>query len=107
MDDPNHEWNVNFKPSIIAFLVSAALILVVYFITTKTYLSNIDLVIVVLGLGIVQAAIQLIFFFHLGLESKPRWGLMTFFFMVMVIILIIGGSMWIMSNISYNLNPGV
>lgn len=105
MIDPSHEWNVNFKPVVIGFLVSIFLILSVFFLTIKTDIRGGALLVVVLGLGIVQAAIQLVFFFHLGLEPKPRWNLMTFFFMVMVIILIIGGSMWIMHNIEYNLMP--
>jgi len=105
MIDQNHEWNINFKPGLVGLAVSAFLTVVVYFIAVNAYVTGAELIVVILGLGIVQAAMQLIFFFHLGLESKPRWNLMIFLFMVMVIILIIGGSMWIMSNLHYNLMP--
>lgn len=105
MIDPDHEWNVNFKPPAIAFAVSLFLTFTVYFIATNFAMPKTHLIFTILGIGIVQAALQLVFFFHLGLEPKPRWNLMTFFFMVLVIVLIIGGSMWIMSNINYNLMP--
>lgn len=105
MLDPNHKWNADFKPTIIGFVTSIGIILAVYFVAINSDLPNSHLIFIVLGMAIVQAIIQFVFFFHLGVESKPRWNLMTFFFMVMVITIIIGGSMWIMNNIDYNLMP--
>ena len=44
-------------------------------------------------------------YLHLGLESKPRWNLMMFLFMVLLIFVLVGGSMWIMYNLNYNVMP--
>jgi len=45
----------------------------------------------------------LIFFLHLGIESKPRWNLLVFYFMVVVLAILLYGSFWIMSNLDYRM----
>jgi cytochrome o ubiquinol oxidase subunit IV len=56
-------------------------------------------------LAIVQLFIQLVFFLHLGKESKPRWNLMVMLFALMVVIILVGGSVWIMNNLDYRMSP--
>lgn len=55
-------------------------------------------------LAITQLVVQLIYFLHLGREEKPRLNLMVFSFMLMVVGIIVGGSLWIMSNLNYNMH---
>lgn len=57
------------------------------------------------ALAIAQLLIQLLFFLHLHQEKKPRWNLMAFQFMVLVVVIIVGGSLWIMHNLDYNMMP--
>ncbi len=58
-------------------------------------------VIMLFALG--QLLIQLIFFLHFNTESKPRWNLMAFLFTLFVVIIVIGGSLWIMDNLNTNM----
>lgn len=105
MLDPNHKWNTYLTPPIVSFVVSVALTLVIYFIAVKNFLLPQHLDFILIGLAILQVAVQLVFFFQVGNESKPRWNLMTLLFTLMVVVIIIGGSMWIMNNLDYNLMP--
>ena len=105
MLDPTHESNINLRAPIISFLVSLALTLIVYFFAVEDFLLLQPLAFTLIGLGVVQTVVQLVFFFQIANEPKPRWNLMTLLFTVMVIVIIIGGSMWIMTNVSYNLMP--
>ena len=105
MIDPHHGWNVSLKPQFIGFVLSFLLIIGAYRIVTSHHLSNGLLSLTIVSAAIAQALIQLVFFLHLGLESKPRWNIITFLFTLLVIVLIIGGSLWIMNNINYNLMP--
>lgn len=60
-------------------------------------------------MAVVQMAIQLLFFLHLGDEVRPRYKLMSFSFMAGVLIIIVLGSIWIMQNLDYNMmrmSPG-
>jgi len=102
MIDPRHGWNVSFKPLIWGFVLSLVLILAAYFIVVEHLLTGWVLLTSAVVLGIIQGLVQLIFFLHLGIESKPRWNLMIFMFMVLIIIIINGGSMWIINNLDYN-----
>lgn len=53
-------------------------------------------------LAFIQFMVQLFFFLHLGRETKPRWKLLAFGFMVGVVIILVYGSLWIMNNLDYH-----
>lgn len=60
---------------------------------------------IIMALALAQLTAQLVFFLHLGKESKPRWNLMVFFFAVMVVGIVVIGSLWIMQNLNYHMHP--
>jgi cytochrome o ubiquinol oxidase operon protein cyoD len=105
MIDIKHGWNQSFKPQFIGFVLSFLLVFACHRIVVHHHLTNDLLIWTVFSFAILQALIQLVFFMHLGLESKPHWNTITFIFVVMVILIVIGGSMWIMNNLDYNLMP--
>ncbi|HLG90861.1 MAG TPA: cytochrome o ubiquinol oxidase subunit IV [Candidatus Saccharimonadales bacterium] len=53
------------------------------------------------ALALVQLFAQLIFFLHLGRESKPRWNLAVLAFAATIVIILVFGSLWIMANLNY------
>ena len=56
-------------------------------------------------LAVLQLIVQLVFFFHLAEEERPRLNTISLLFMAMVVIIIGFGSLWIMSNLNYNMMP--
>jgi cytochrome o ubiquinol oxidase subunit IV len=102
MIDRRHGWNVSFKPLTLGFILSLILLIAAYRIVTHVHLSSSTLIWALFIFAVVQAVIQLIFFLHLCLEEKPAWNLLTFLFMVLVVVVVFGGSLWIMSNLDYN-----
>lgn len=105
MIDLHHGWNASFKPVFLGFVVSLILVIATYFIFTKHHLSDGALILTIAGITIAGALVQLFFFLHLGMESKPHWNTITFVFGALVIIIVIGGSLWIMNNVMYDLMP--
>ncbi len=105
MIDPQHGWNVSYKPQVIGFILSIILIISAYRIVTHDHLSEGLLTLTLVALALMQAVIQLVCFLHLGLETKPHWNMLMFLFTVMVILIVLGGSLWIMNNLEYNLMP--
>ncbi len=103
MIDQHHGWYKSYKPLAIGYTLSLLLVVAAYRFLTRYHLTHTHLVVTLFAFCIIQAIIQLVFFLHLGIESKPRWNLMTFLFAVIVIVIVVGGSMWIMSNLRYNL----
>lgn len=102
MLDASHEWNVSFKPLILGFLLSFVLTIAAYFIAVEQSFGWVS-TFAIMGLGGVQALVQLIFFLHLGVESKPRWKLLLFLLMLLIMSIIVIGTLCIMSNLNYNL----
>ena len=107
MIDAHHGWNLSFKPQFIGFTASFILLVAVHRIVTHYELTSDLLNFTIVGLALGQALIQLFFFFHVGLETKPHWSLITFLFTILVILIIVFGSMWIMSNLNYDLMPSM
>ena len=87
----------------VGFINSLLLTLTVYFIVTTDRLDDTLTVVAVIGLAVLQFIVQLIFFLHMGRETKPRWNLVAFIFMVIMIAIIVVGSLWIMNNLNYNM----
>ena len=52
-------------------------------------------------LALVQLCVQLVLFLHLGEETKPRWNLTVFIFALIVVGVLVGGTLWIMNNLSH------
>jgi len=90
------------------FILSIVLTLAVFFlvndhvVTGHEAFSHGFLTVAIMSLAVVQLIVQLIFFLHLGNETKPRWNLAVFLFMMVVLIVIVGGSLWIMDNLNYH-----
>ena len=105
MLDRHHGWNVSYKPAVLGFIFSLILIAAMYRFAIHHHLSGVAFSWAIFGFGTLQALIQLVFFLHIGMESKPHWNVITFAFTVLVIAIVIGGSIWIMNNLDYNLMP--
>ncbi len=91
------------KSYFLGFLLSLLLTLAAYYAATAKLFSPLLLDLLVAFFAVSQALIQLFLFFNLTREPRPRWNLITFLFMLMVVVIIVVGSLWIMDNLNYNL----
>jgi cytochrome o ubiquinol oxidase operon protein cyoD len=92
---------------VIGFVSSIVLTLFAYILVVNHVISGTGLVAAIVGLAIIQLFVQLFFFLHLGEEKKPRWNLMALLFAATVVIIVVFGSLWIMSNLNYNMMPNM
>ncbi len=84
------------------FVLSLVLTLTAYLAVTNRVFSGRALAAAIVGLAITQLLVQLVFFLHLTVESKPKWNLLAFLFMLVVLIILVGGTLWIMGNLNYH-----
>jgi cytochrome o ubiquinol oxidase operon protein cyoD len=59
-----------------------------------------------LGLGAlaaVQIVVHLVFFLHMNTSSSQRWNVTAFGFTVLTVAIVIGGTLWVMHNVSMNM----
>jgi cytochrome o ubiquinol oxidase operon protein cyoD len=88
---------------IIGFLLSLIFTFIPYFLVVNKVISGNALIATILGFGTLQMIIQLVFFLHLGRERKPRWQLLFLIGTVIGILTVVGGSLWIMRHLHYNM----
>lgn len=105
MIDPTHAWNRSFIRLTIGFVLSIVLTLGIFYIASNPIPCPFGQAALIIGAVILQVLLQLVFFMHLGIEEKPRWNLMIFAFMVLIITIVVAGSIWIMKNLDYNMMP--
>ncbi len=89
------------------FVLSLACTFATYIVTNmhvhSGHLSKTAAIASVVTFAITQLFVQLIFFLHLGRESGPRWNAMLLVFAIGVVFIVVGGSVWIMDNLNYNM----
>jgi cytochrome o ubiquinol oxidase operon protein cyoD len=94
-----------FGAYVVGFILSILLTMIAYLMVVNHLLPQAVLFPTLMSLGMVQAVIQLLFFLHVGKESKPHWNLIMLLSMVVVLVVIIIGSLWIMQNLNYRVMP--
>lgn len=89
----------------VGFLLSIVVTFVAYIIAKEGIFAGWIGIYIILGLAIIQLIIQAFFFLHITEEKRPRFNLLTFCFMIMIIFILVAGSIWIMHNLDYNMMP--
>ena len=91
------------KSYIIGFILSLILTISPYILVVNRLLLEINMLVAISCFAIAQLFVQLVFFLHMGQESKPRWNLTAFVFALFAVLVFIFGSLWIMYNLNYNM----
>lgn len=87
---------------IIGFALSLVLTLAAYFYVILG--ANPAWLLVVLGaLAITQMIVQLVFFFHFGDETGVNFKLWSLFFMLILLLILVVGSIWVMVHLNENM----
>lgn len=85
---------------VIGFSSSLVLTLAAYFIARGDAFSHPVMTAVLAALALTQFCVQLIYFLHIGKEFTPRFRQLMLAFMVIVVLILVGGSIWIMNSLS-------
>lgn len=87
----------------VGFLLSLVFTIIPYYIVVNKTASSSTLLAMILGFGVVQMLVQVVFFLHLGRGPKPLYNLVFFGFTIVTILVVVGGSIFIMNNLHYNM----
>jgi cytochrome o ubiquinol oxidase subunit IV len=71
--------------------------------TDLVWTPSIPVALVVLAVG--QMGVHLVFFLHITTGPDNTNNVMALAFGVLIVILVIGGSLWIMANLNHNMMP--
>ena len=53
--------------------------------------------------GIVQILVHLHYFLHLDTSSAARWNVLALIFTLLIMVLFVGGTLWIMYTLNYRM----
>ena len=97
--------NATLKNYVIVFVSSIVLTMSAYLLTYYHAGGRSLLFGLLAVLALIQFSVQLIFFLHVGKEFSPRLKLIVTLFMILVVLIIVGGSLWIMYNLNHRVMP--
>ncbi len=88
---------------IIGFALSLIFTAIPYYLVVNKIISGNELLATILGIAVLQMVIQIVFFLHLGRGPKPLYNIAFFVGTVGTILVVVGGSIWIMNHLNYNM----
>ena len=89
----------------------AGLALAVLLTAVSFYVAGTDLVwqpsipVALVVLAIAQMGVHLVFFLHITTGADNTNNILALAFGVLIVVLVIGGSLWIMANLNHNMMP--
>lgn len=88
---------------VVGFILSLVFTIIPYYLVVGHVVSGSLLLATILGFAVMQMIIQIVFFLHLGRQKSPNWQFVFFISTVGIILVVIGGSLWIMYNLHANM----
>ena len=89
----------------------AGLGLAILLTATSFFVAGTDLVwqpsipVAIIVLAIAQMGVHLVFFLHITTGADNTNNILALAFGLLIVFLVIGGSLWIMSNLNHNMMP--
>ncbi|MEI7683217.1 MAG: cytochrome o ubiquinol oxidase subunit IV [Candidatus Saccharibacteria bacterium] len=102
MSKSSHQATVGSYVS--GFILSIIFTIIPYYVVVNKNISGNQLLAIIIGFAIVQVFIQVFFFLHLGRGPKPLYNVAFFSATLCAILLVVGGSLFIMSHLHYNMD---
>ncbi|ELK4781084.1 cytochrome o ubiquinol oxidase subunit IV [Pseudomonas aeruginosa] len=89
----------------IGFVLSVILTAIPFYMVMDGGFSRHATILTMVVLGLVQVVVHLICFLHMNMSSEGRWNVMAFIFTVIVILLVVGLSLWIIFSADMLMMP--
>tara|TARA_R110000772_G_scaffold184732_1_gene295770 strand:+ start:207 stop:482 length:276 start_codon:yes stop_codon:yes gene_type:complete len=87
-------------------VLSLILTIIPFAVVMSGALSTLATVIVVVVTAVLQILVQLVMFMHMNTKADEGWNVMSFVFTLTILVLVVGGSLWIMQHLHLNMMIG-
>lgn len=103
--DQEQQYRKEFYRYAGGLMVAFGLTYAIYMAATEQWFERVALAGFLLTAASLQLIVQLVVFLHVGRkENGPRWTLLSIIYTVLMLAIIVGGSLWIMANMNYNMH---
>jgi cytochrome o ubiquinol oxidase operon protein cyoD len=93
----------SFKSYASGFALSLVLTAVAFWLVMNGTFPRAAVLFGIVAAAVVQMLVHLHYFLHLDTSSEMRWNVLAILFDLLIMILFVGGSIWIMINLSYRM----
>jgi cytochrome o ubiquinol oxidase operon protein cyoD len=106
---PGDEEEVRVGPRLLGYVVGLGLAILLT--ATSFFVAGTDLVwepsipVAIVVLAIAQMGVHLVFFLHITTGADNTNNVLALGFGLLIVFLVMGGSLWIMSNLNHNMMP--
>ena len=96
------DWGTT-RPFFIGFFLSLVLTAIAFALVMSSILSPAAVLFCITAAAILQIFVHLRYFLHLNFSSDMRLNVMALVFTLLIMILFIGGTLWILFNLNYRM----
>jgi cytochrome o ubiquinol oxidase subunit IV len=93
----------SLKSYLTGFLLSLMLTAIPFALVMSGAWSSRGALAGIFSAGLVQILVHLHYFLHLDASSAARWNLLALIFTLLIMILFVGGTLWIMYTLNYRM----
>jgi cytochrome o ubiquinol oxidase operon protein cyoD len=105
-DGAMHEHHGSLRGYLTGFMLAAILTIIPFWLVMGHVIADTWLTIfIVLVLAVVQIFVHIRYFLHLDARSEGGWNLMALIFTAVLVIIVLGASIWVMYNENANMMP--
>ena len=93
----------SLKSYLTGFVLSLILTAIPFAVVMSGTWSSSATLAVIFSAGIVQILVHLYYFLHLNTSSEARWNVLALMFTLAIMVLFVGGTIWIMFNLYHRM----
>ena len=90
---------------LIGYISAAVLTTAAFVLSRNDWMTSASIVAAVSVLAVAQMLVHLIFFLHINTAPEQRTNILAFATTMLIILIVIVGSLWIMSHLRHNMMP--
>ncbi len=93
----------SLKSYLTGFVLSLILTAIPFALVMSGTVSSSAILAGIFSAGVVQILVHLHYFLHLDTSSDARWNMLALIFTLLIMVLFVGGTIWIMFNLYHRM----
>ncbi|CDZ26980.1 cytochrome o ubiquinol oxidase subunit IV [Neorhizobium galegae] len=95
-----------FRSYMIGFALSVILTAIPFWLVMSGAIdSKLFTAFLVMGLGVIQIIVHMVYFLHMNPRSEGGWTMMALLFTLVLVGITLAGSLWVMHHLNTNMMP--
>jgi cytochrome o ubiquinol oxidase operon protein cyoD len=94
-----------YKQYITGFVLAIVLTIIPFALVIDHVMT--DVLVVIAVCAAIQMVVHVVYFLHLNRSQEQQWNRMALIYVLIMIFIVIGGSLWIMYSLDSRMMPGM